>query len=136
VAEKATHAHHAIDYIEFSVRDIAAAKRFYAAAFGWEFTDYGPTYSGIRGERHEMGGLQQTAEVSTGGPLVILYSGDLDATLDAVRAAGGAIVKKPFTFPGGRRFHFKDPSGNELAVWSDHGRRAVASVLGRRVKSK
>jgi predicted enzyme related to lactoylglutathione lyase len=113
------HSHHAIDYIEFAVRDIGAAKRFYAAAFGWEFTDYGPAYAGIRGREREMGGLQETTEVATGSPLVVLYSRDLDATLAAVRAAGGKIVKQPFEFPGGRRFHFADPSGNELAVWSD-----------------
>jgi predicted enzyme related to lactoylglutathione lyase len=65
-----------------------------------------------------MGGLAQADSVATGGPLVVLYSRDLDATLAAVRAAGGEIVKKPYSFPGGRRFHFRDLSGNELAVWS------------------
>ena len=112
------HTHHAIDYIEISERDLAAAKRFYAAAFGWEFNDYGPSYSGIRGAERELGGLAQAADVKNGGPLVVLYSRDLDATLAAVRAAGGKIAKPPFAFPGGRRFHFSDPSGNELAVWS------------------
>ena len=111
------HRHHAIDYIELSVRDILAAKRFYAEAFGWKFTDYGPAYAGIRGTDHEMGGLRQVAEVATGGPLVVLYSQDLPSTLAAVQSAGGTIVKEPFAFPGGHRFHFKDPSGNELAVW-------------------
>ncbi len=112
------HTHHAIDYIEFSVTDVAAAKRFYAAAFGWEFTDYAPVYAGIKGGDGEVGGLRQVDAVQAGGPLVVLYSTDLEASLKAVRAAGGTIVKEPFPFPGGRRFHFTDPSGNELAVWA------------------
>ena len=118
MADEAQHTHHAIDYVELTVCDVAAAKRFYAAAFGWQFTDYGLGYAGIRGEGREVGGLAQADEVRTGGPLVVLYSRDLDASVAAVRAAGGKIVKKPFAFPGGRRFHFEDPSGNELAVWS------------------
>lgn len=112
------HSHHVIDYIEFTVRNLAAAKRFYTAAFGWQFTDYGPAYAGIRGVDSEVGGLAQTDEVRTTGPLVILYSDDLDGSVQAVKAAGGKIVKEPYAFPGGRRFHFTDPSGNELAVWS------------------
>jgi uncharacterized protein len=111
--------HHAIDYVEFTVRDLPAAKRFYAAAFGWQFNDYGPEYAGIKGEKGEVGGLHQSAEARTGGPLVILYSKDLEKTFDAVRAAGGKIVREPFAFPGGRRFQFTDPSGNELGVWSE-----------------
>jgi len=118
MTDAAAHTHHAIDYVELAVRDVAAAKRFYGAAFGWQFNDYGPSYAGIRGAEREMGGLAQADNVATGGPLVVLYSRDLDATLAAVRAAGGEISKQPFTFPGGRRFHFKDPSGNELGVWS------------------
>ena len=113
-----TSTHHAIDYVEFTVRDLGAAKRFYAAAFGWQFNDYGPEYAGIKGANGEVGGLNQTAELRTGGPLVILYSKDLEKTLEAVRAAGGKIVREPFAFPGGRRFQFTDPSGNELGVWS------------------
>jgi predicted enzyme related to lactoylglutathione lyase len=112
------HRHHAIDYIEFAVRDITAAKQFYTAAFGWSFTDYGPGYAGIQGAEGEVGGLRQVAEVRPGGPLVVLYSTDLAASLEAVRAAGGSVVQEPFSFPGGRRFHFLDPSGNELAVWA------------------
>jgi uncharacterized protein len=112
------HTHHAIDYIEFSVTDMDAAKRFYADAFGWEFTDYAPVYVGIRRGEGEAGGLTLVDEVRTGGPLVILYSDDLEATLARVRAAGGRIVLEPFEFPGGRRFQFLDPSGNELAVWA------------------
>ena len=112
-------AHHAIDYVEFSVRDLGAAKRFYADAFGWAFTDYGPTYAGIQGAGREMGGMEQTDEVQPGGPLVILYSDDLEASRAAVLEAGGTLSREPFGFPGGRRFHFLDPSGNELAVWTE-----------------
>jgi len=111
--------HHTIDYIEISVSDMAEAKRFYEAAFGWKFNDYGPDYAGIRKGEGEAGGLRLESEVTTGGPLVILYSNDLDASVGGVREAGGLIVKEPFTFPGGRRFEFKDPSGNQLAVWSE-----------------
>jgi len=112
------HKHHVIDYIEFTVLDVGAAKDFYTAAFGWGFTDYGPEYAGIQGPEGEVGGFRQAAEVRTGGPLVVLYSTDLAASVSAVRAAGGKVVQEPFAFPGGRRFHFVDPSGNELAVWS------------------
>ena len=112
------HTHHAIDYIEFPVRDVGVAKKFYTAAFGWTFTDYGPEYAGIQGPDGEVGGLCKVDAVSKGGPLVVLYSTDLEASVRAVRAAGGTVVKEPFSFPGGRRFHFADPSGNELAVWS------------------
>ena len=112
------HTHHAIDYIEFTVRDLAAAKQFYTAAFGWTFNDYGPAYAGIRGVDREVGGLSQAEPLRLGGPLVVLYSDDLDASVSAVWAAGGVVVQGPYPFPGGRRFHFTDPSGNELAVWS------------------
>lgn len=111
------HAHHAIDYVEIKVTDLVEAKRFYAAAFGWTFNDYGPSYAGINGPSTEMGGLAQSERVEPGGPLVVLYSDDLEASAAAVRAAGGKLAKEIFEFPGGRRFHFVDPSGNELAVW-------------------
>ena len=113
------HIHHGIDYIEFAVTDMAESKRFYEEAFGWEFNDYGPGYAGIRKEGGEAGGLRLGSDASTGGPLVILYSRDLELSLTKVRGAGGRISTEPFEFPGGRRFHFEDPSGNELAVWSD-----------------
>lgn len=112
------HRHHAIDYIEITVTDIGEAKRFYGAAFGWQCTDYGPDYAGIQGDGREAGGFRK-GTVVPGGPLVVLYSTDLDATLGAVKDAGGRITQAPFAFPGGRRFHFADPSGNELAVWSE-----------------
>ena len=112
--------HHTIDYIELAAVDLAEAKRFYGDAFGWKFNDYGPGYAGIQAVGDgEVGGIRQDDAVRTGGPLVILYSSDLEASLEAVKEAGGRISKEPFSFPGGRRFHFEDPSGNELAVWSD-----------------
>jgi len=117
-----THDHHTIDYIEIAMTDLAEAKRFYAAAFGWAFTDYGPDYAGIqRPGGGEVGGMHQVDAVQRGGPLVVLYSNDLEASVSAVNDAGGVITKPIFSFPGGRRFQFTDPSGNELAVWSDGG---------------
>lgn len=113
------HTHHAIDYIEIVTTDMAESKRFYSAAFGWKFNDYGPEYAGIQGQGREDGGLRLDTQNSSGGPLVILYSEDLDATVIRVRDAGGQIVTEPFEFPGGRRFQFLDPSGNELAVWAE-----------------
>lgn len=115
----AVHDHHAIDYVEFAVTDLPEAKRFYAAAFGWTFNDYGPGYAGINGPTREVGGLALADQVTAGGPLVVLYSNDIEASLRAVEQAGGRIVKPVFTFPGGKRFHFADPSGNELAVWAE-----------------
>jgi predicted enzyme related to lactoylglutathione lyase len=115
--DSAVHVHHEIDYVELSALDVAAAKRFYVAAFGWRFNDYGPDYAGIQGEGREVGGLCKGA-ARPGGPLVVLFSERLDETLARVREAGGRVVKEPFEFPGGRRFHFADPSGNELAVWA------------------
>lgn len=118
MTSSAAHTHHAIDYIELTVSDLAAAKSFYTAAFGWRFNDYGPGYSGIQGEGREVGGLNEDPGAKRGGgPIVVLYSNNLEDTVAKVRAAGGKILKDPFEFPGGRRFHFSDPSGNELAVW-------------------
>ena len=118
---KSDHAHHALDYIEFSVTDMAEAQRFYNASFGWEFTDYGPEYAGIRKQQGdgEVGGLRLVEQVTPGGPLAVLYSEDLEVSLQAVRDAGGTVVVEIFAFPGGRRFQFRDPGGNELGVWSD-----------------
>ena len=110
--------HHAIDYIEITVTDMVAAQSFYSRAFGWQFTSYGDAYAGIQGPDREVGGLRLDEQVARGGPLVVLFSQDLDATLQAVESCGGAVTTPPFAFPGGRRFHFTDPCGNELAVWS------------------
>jgi uncharacterized protein len=107
-----------IDYIELSVTDVEKAKQFYGAAFGWRFEDYGPDYASFADGRL-AGGLSKADRVRPGGPLVVLFAVDLEATERRVLEAGGKIVRATFSFPGGRRFHFSDPSGNELAVWSD-----------------
>ena len=112
--------HHSIDYIEIYVTDMEKAKQFYSLAFGWKFNDYSPSYVGIQKKNGgaEAGGLCLQDKVSTGGPLVVLYSNDLESSLKQVVVAGGSISQESYEFPGGRRFHFKDPSGNELSVWT------------------
>jgi len=111
------HQHHAIDYIELPCTDPERVQLFYSTVFGWSFQSYGPDYIAFHDARLD-GGFQRGAVVTTGGPLIILWSDALEATLAAVIAAGGTIHKQIFTFPGGRRFHFLDPDGNHLAVWS------------------
>ncbi|MBT2485930.1 MULTISPECIES: VOC family protein [unclassified Microbacterium] len=114
--------HHTLDYVEIVVTDLDTAKNFYAEAFGWSFVDYGPGYAGIaspQGDGSEVGGLALADEPRpVGGPLVLVYSADLDATMEGIVAAGGTILQLPYEFPGGRRLHFADPSGNELGVWA------------------
>ncbi|MEQ9616420.1 MAG: VOC family protein [Phycisphaerales bacterium] len=113
------HTHHALDYLEITVENVEAAKRFYAEAFGWTFNDYGPDYAGIINPRGgELGGLTRGEKPGTGGPLPVIYSDTLEDSMSAVKAAGGEISVPPFDFPGGRRFQFLDPSGNQLGVWS------------------
>lgn len=111
--------HHHFNYIELPTTDMAAMKAFYRAAFGWEYVDYGPNYAAITGAGVD-GGLDGEADrkPSDQGALVVLYSDNLEASQEAVKVAGGPITIPIFSFPGGRRFHFKDPSGNELAVWT------------------
>ena len=107
-----------MDYIEFTTTSMEATKSFYSEVFGWEFTDYGPDYTSFTDGRLG-GGFTVAPEVSGGGPLVVLYSTNLAEIEALVRQSGGQIVRETFDFPGGRRFHFTDPSGNEMAVWSD-----------------
>ena len=107
-----------IDYVEFPGGDLIATKRFYEAAFGWSFTDYGEAYAAF--DEGLDGGFNGDAADQAARPLVILYADDLDAMEAKVRAAGGEIVRPAYHFPGGRRFHFRDPSGNELGVWSEN----------------
>lgn len=107
----------AIDYVELPGKDMAAMKAFYGGAFGWSFTDYGPTYASFGGAGVDGGFDIENKALKA--PLVVLYSFDLEAALARVEAAGGAIVVPIFAFPGGRRFHFRDPAGNELAIWTD-----------------
>lgn len=107
-----------IDYIELPSTNIDATKRFYGAVFGWKFTDYGPDYTSFEDGRL-AGGFHRADAASAGGPLIVIFAVDLAAVESSVTASGGTIVRPTFEFPGGRRFHFTDPSGNELAVWSD-----------------
>ena len=107
-----------IDYVEFQVTDIARAKRFYGDLFGWTFLDYGDGYTSFN-HGAGMGGFARADAVSRGGALAVLYADDLEAIQRDIVGGGGRIVRETFSFPGGRRFHFTDPSGNELAVWSD-----------------
>lgn len=110
--------HHTINYVEFPAPDLAAMKAFYGAVFGWTFQDWGENYVSFHGAGVDGGFDQSYAPPVMGGALVILYSDDLQASRDAVDAAGGDITMPPFDFPGGRRFHFRDPAGNALAVWT------------------
>lgn len=106
-----------IDNIEFNVSDIEQSKRFYGAAFDWSFVDFGPSYTEFSDGRL-TGGFTTGEPVRAGGPLVILYANDLAQTQKKLEAAGARISRDIFSFPGGKRFHFIDPDGYELAVWS------------------
>lgn len=106
-----------IDYVEFQVEDIARQKAFYGEAFGWSFTDYGLDYCEFDDGRMK-GGFERGTPLTAGGPLVVLYSDDLPATMARIEAAGGTVTRSIFGFPGGERFHFRDPAGYELAVWT------------------
>jgi len=113
--------HEKINYLEFPARDPAATKAFFTQVFGWDFTDYGPDYTAFSGAGMDGGFYRADARatVAGGSVLVVLYSDALEQTQAKIEAAGGTIVKPIFDFPGGRRFHFAEPSGNELAVWSE-----------------
>jgi uncharacterized protein len=107
-----------IDYIEFPATDITATKRFYEAVLGWKFTDYGPDYTAFNDGRLD-GGFTTGTAVGAPGALVVLYAADLEAVQKRVVSAGGEVTQDIYEFPGGKRFHFTDPNGNELAVWSE-----------------
>ena len=109
--------HEQIQYIEFLSPNLENIKIFYTKAFNWKFTNYGSTYTAFEGD-YVDGGFTK-GEPKKGSILVIIYSEKLEETQNKVKQAGGEIVKEIFSFPGGRRFHFVDPDGNELAVWSD-----------------
>lgn len=110
-----------IDYVEFPAANFDELQTFYMAAFGWTFTDYGPEYRAFSDEKLDGGFYKSELRSSTehGSALIVLYATDLEATRDRVVESGGTILKSIFEFPGGRRFQFLDPHGNELAVWSD-----------------
>lgn len=107
-----------INYIEFKAADLMAVKTFYINVFNWKFTDYGPSYTAFSNSGLE-GGFEQSNEPIQQGALVVLYHESLETIQSTITQQGGTISKDIFSFPGGRRFHFFDPAGNELAVWSD-----------------
>ena len=113
--------HEKLNYAEYPARDLTATKAFFESAFGWSFEDYGPDYAAFSDEGLDGGFFKSelVARVDTGSALLIFYSERLEETLAKVTAAGGRIIRPIFTFPGGRRFHFTEPSGNEFAVWAE-----------------
>ncbi len=113
--------HNKINYIEIPAKDIDSTKAFFSEVFGWSFVDYGPDYCSFAAQGVDGGFFKSDLVVSTknGSPLIVLYSNHIETTQDEIEKAGGNIVKPIFSFPGGRRFHFNDPNGNEFAVWSE-----------------
>jgi predicted enzyme related to lactoylglutathione lyase len=113
--------HNHINYIEMPAKDLIATKKFFSDVFGWTFVDYGPDYCSFSNEGVDGGFFKSdlTVSTSTGSVLVVLYSNELEKTQSKVEASGGTIIKPIYSFPGGRRFHFTDPNGNEYAVWSE-----------------
>lgn len=113
--------HEKINYIEFPSKDLKTTKSFFSNVFGWTFVDYGPEYCSFQNAGIDGGFFKSdlTVDTKSGSVLVVLYSKTLEQTEEKVKAAGGEITQPIFSFPGGRRFHFKDPNGNEYAVWSE-----------------
>lgn len=117
--------HEKINYIELPAKDLNLAKQFFSQVFAWEFVDYGPEYSAFTQASAGIDGgfylIDLQCQAAQGSALVVVYSEDLEQTQAKIEPAGGAVVRPIFSFPGGRRFHFTDPNGNEYAVWSDQG---------------
>ena len=113
--------HEKINYVEFPSKNIPETKAFFENVFAWSFEDFGPEYTAFSGEGLDGGFFKsdQCSSTINGSALVVFYSSNIESTLAKVLEAGGSIEKPIFSFPGGRRFHFREPSGNELAVWSD-----------------
>jgi uncharacterized protein len=113
--------HEKINYVEFPAKDLGGTKTFFQSVFGWSFTDYGPEYTAFENQGLDGGFFQSdlTSSTANGAALIVLYSNQLEATLAKVEKAGGSILKPIYSFPGGRRFHFTEPSGNEFAVWGE-----------------
>lgn len=113
--------HEKLNYVEFSAGNLNATKLFFTEVFGWEFTDYGPEYTAFSDQGLDGGFYKgdRSSTTSTGGALLIFYSSNIEETMAKVSHHGGTIVKPIFEFPGGCRFHFTEPSGNEFAVWSE-----------------
>ncbi|PFG57743.1 hypothetical protein ATG66_0239 [Vibrio sp. ES.051] len=115
------HQHEKLNYVEFGSTNILATKQFFERAFAWEFIDYGPGYTAFSGQGLDGGFFQSefVNQTANGGALLAFYSADIQATLAKVEQFGGQIIRPIFEFPGGCRFHFAEPSGNEFAVWSE-----------------
>lgn len=113
--------HEKINYIELPAKDFSSTKSFYSKAFGWGFEEYGPDYMAFSNAGMNGGFFrsEQNSTTTNGAALIVFYSENIETTLEKIKIAGGEIVQDIFSFPGGRRFHFTDPNGNELAVWSD-----------------
>ena len=113
--------HEKLDYVEYPAADLEATRAFFSEVFGWSFEQFGPDYCAFSEQGLDGGFYRSELYSSTrnGSALLIFYSADLEATLAKIERAGGRIEKPIFSFPGGRRFHFCEPSGNEFAVWSD-----------------
>jgi predicted enzyme related to lactoylglutathione lyase len=115
------HQHEKLNYVEYPASHIKATQKFFESVFDWSFVDYGPDYIAFTNQGLD-GGFYKSSQASStenGAALLIFYSNNLEATEAKIKSAGGIINKSIFAFPGGRRFHFKEPSGNEFAVWSD-----------------
>jgi len=113
--------HEKINYVEFPAKDMHATRVFFEKTFNWQFVDYGSEYMAFSNQGLDGGFYQSDLSTSpeSGGALIVFYSGKIEATQSKIEANNGKIIKSIFAFPGGRRFHFCDPSGNEFAVWSD-----------------
>lgn len=113
--------HEKINYVELPAKDLNEVKDFFKASFGWKFTDFGSEYTTFSDEGLDGGFFKSDLVSSTtnGSALIVFYSKDLESTLAKIKKAKGKVTKPIFEFPGGRRFHFSDPNGNEYAVWSD-----------------
>lgn len=113
--------HHKINYVELPAQQLEASKAFFRDVFGWSFVDYSPDYAAFVDAGLDGGFFRAplSASAKQGSALVVLYSANLEDTLRQVEAAGGTVLQDIFSFPGGRRFHFSDPSHNEFAVWSE-----------------
>ncbi len=113
--------HEKINYVEFPARNMRATKRFFADVFGWRFKEFGSEYAAFYNQGIDGGFFRSDLEsvTSKGSALVVFYSADLESTQIKIEKAGGKITQPIFSFPGGRRFHFTEPSGNEFAVWSN-----------------
>lgn len=113
--------HEKLNYVEFAAKDLEQTKKFFIHVFDWKFEDYGPEYIAFSNQGLDGGFFKAELSSTTenGGALLVFFSHEIEATLSKVEEAGGQITKPIFSFPGGRRFHFVEPSGNEFAVWAE-----------------